>query len=310
MRIEDLVYKWETVPSSDLSFQRIDDEHILDIFIGKDSDLRRELMIISDIEPAKINSSKAIDIQKGIRKDKRWATRIKLLKSNEAEVFTHLCWDLIEHSRKATSKSLALEVLIARFLKWQKLMENGSDLLSESVIRGMIGEILYAKNVLHKKLNWDEILSAWLGPDGGDRDFVFNDTWVEVKTIKPGSPSITISSIEQLDSEKVGSLAVLVLENTSASDVDGFSFAGIINNMRDELRSNPSALFLYEAKLMELGYSEHREYHEKFYAYKSFKTYMVNTDFPRFKRANLPKAILQVSYDIALNEISSFETEV
>lgn len=310
MKIEDLVYKWGTAPSSDLSFQRIDDEHILDIFIGKDSDLRRELMIISDVEPAKINSSKAIDIQKGIRKDKRWATRIKLLNNNEAEVFTHLCWDLIEHSRKATSKSLALEVLIARFLKWQKLMESGSDLLSESVIRGMIGEIIYAKKILHKKLSWDEILSAWLGPDGADRDFVFNDTWVEVKTIKPGGHSITVSSIEQLDSEKAGTLAVVILENTSTSDVDGVNFASIINNMREELRSNPSALFQFEAKLMELGYSEHREYHEKFYAFRTVKTYMVNAEFPRLKRVDLPKAIIQVNYDIALNELSSFETEV
>lgn len=310
MKIEDLMNRWEAMPSADPSFQRIDDMHILDIFIGKDSDLRRELMVVSDIEPAKITSSKILDIQKGIRKDKRWATRIKLLNNAESEVFTHLCWDLIEHSRKASSKSLALEILIARFLKWQKLMENGSDLLSESVIRGMIGEIIYARKIIHSNLGWDEVLSAWLGPDGSDRDFVFNDTWVEVKTIKPGKNSVTISSLEQLDSEKPGTLGVVILDNTSSSDIEGFSFADIIDDMRDELRAYPNAMFHFEAKLMELGYSEHREYHEKHYVLRKIRAYAVQDEFPKIKRSDLPGAIVQASYEISLGEISSFETEV
>lgn len=309
MRIEDLINKWEYVPPSDPSFQRIDNTHILDIFVGKDDDLKRELMVVSEIEPSKINSSKVLDIQKGIRKDNRWATRIKLLKADEAEVFTHLCWDLIEHSRKATTKPMALEIFVARFLKWQKLMESGSALLSESTIRGIIGEILYAKKVLRNTFVWDKILSAWLGPDGSDRDFVFDNTWVEVKTIKPGKSSVTISSVEQLDTDKSGVLAVIVLDNTSASDVDGFSFADIVENMRDELRSSPSAIFQFEAKLMELGYSDHPEYHEKFYVLNSMRKFLVEEDFPRLKRIDLPVAILNANYDIALSEIISFEME-
>lgn len=310
MKIEDLVNIWENAPVLDSSFQRVDDTHILDIFIGKDSECRRELMILSDVEPAKINPSKAIDIQKGIRKDSRWATRIKLLDESEAEVFTHLCWDLIEHSRSATSRILALEVLVARFLKWQRLMESGNDLLTESVIRGLIGELIYARDILHKSMNWDEIMSVWLGPNGADRDFVFNDTWAEIKTIKPGKNSITISSIEQLDSEKPGTLVVVLLDNTSSSDIEGFSFAGLINMMKDELQAYPDASFQFSAKLMELGYSEHREYHERFYVFRCLKTYMVSNDFPRIRRNNLPSAIICASYDIALSEISVFGIEV
>lgn len=310
MKIDDLIYKWDCLPSADPSFQRIDDNHILDIFVGKDDDLKRELMVISDIEPSKINSSKALDIQKGVRKDGRWATRIRLLKSDEVEVFTHLCWDLIEHSRQASSKSIALEIFISRFLKWQKLMESGSSLMSESVIRGLVGEMLFARKVLCKEFTWDKIMSAWLGPNGSDRDFVFDNTWAEVKTIKPGKTFVTVSSVEQLDIEKNGTLAIIILDNTSSSDIDGFNFSDLIENMRDELRSSPSALFQFESKLMELGYSDHPEYHEKFYLLNRIRIFTVDKNFPKLKRADIPSAVINATYDIALSEIIAFETEV
>ena len=309
MKVEDLTRKWDAAPSSDALFQRIDDIHILDIYVGRDSELRRELMIISDMEPARINSSKSLEILKGKRKDDRWATRIKLLKNDEAEVFTHLCWDLIEQSRKASSKSQALEIFIGRFMKWQKLMESGSDLLSEEVIRGIIGENLFMKNVMHKNMNWVDIISAWLGPEGCDQDFILNDTWVEVKTIRQGKSYVTISSVEQLDIDKPGTLAVVLLDNTSPSDEQGFSFADIINEMRHKLHSSPDALFQYESKLMELGYSEHREYHEKYFVLKNIKIFKVANNFPRLRRAFLPEAIIKANYDIALAEIKSYEVE-
>ena len=309
MRIEDLTEKWNTVPSADSSFQRIDDSHILDIFVGKDSGFHREIMIISDIEPAKINSNKALDIQKGVRKDNRWATRIKLIKNEEEEVFTHLCWDLIEHSRKASTKTLALEILINRFLKWQKLMESGTALLSEEKIRGIIGELLYAKNYLYILMGWDAVFSAWLGPDGSDKDFVFDDTWAEVKTIKPGKTSVVISSLEQMESDKVGYLVVMVLDNTSASDIDGFSFAGLIDEIRSALQLCPSAAFEFESKLFELGYSYHREYYEKHYVLQNTRKFVVDDSFPKLLKSNMPKGIVKAQYDIALSEIISYETE-
>ncbi|WP_312813778.1 PD-(D/E)XK motif protein [Sedimentibacter sp.] len=307
MKIDDLQHKWNSVPSSDTTYQRIDDEHIMDIFIGKDSGGFKELLVVSEIEPAKMRSSKSIEIQKGVRKDNRWATRIRLLKKEQEEVFTHLCWDLIEHSRSAKNKTIGLEIVIARFLKWQKLMESGSDLLPDEVIKGIIGELLYAKKKLFPLYAWDVILSAWIGPDGADKDFVFEETWSEIKAIKTGKATVTISSMEQLSSKNNGTLVIATVDNTSAADAAGFSFSEIINEFREILRASPSALFDYETKLLELGYIDRKEYFDKYYVFYGFRFYRVDADFPKLTRDCIPNEIIKVKYDIALSEIKEFE---
>lgn len=307
MRIDDLQNKWDRVPSSDAAYQRIDDEHLLDIFIGKDNRNAKELLIVSDVEPAKLRSSKSIEIIKGVRQDGRYAIQMKLQNKDQEEVFMHLCWDLIEYSRSAKSKILALEIVIARFLKWQKLMEGGSELLPEETIKGMIGELLYAKNILHTKYDWDSIFSAWLGPEGSDKDFVFEDTWSEIKAIKTGKSSITISSLEQLSAKNIGSLVVVTVDTTSSVDTNGFSFASLINDIKEFLKASPSALFEYEGKLFELGYVDRKEYYEKYYVFYGFKYYKVDGDFPKLEREKIPNEIVKVKYDLALSEIKEFE---
>jgi hypothetical protein len=310
MKIETLLQKWNDSPSCDNSFIRIDDTHILDIYVGKDNNHRREIMIVSDIEPSKINSNKALDIQKGKRTDGKWATRIILIKSDEEEVFTHLCWDLIEQSRYAVTKSSALDILTTRFLKWQKLLESGTDLLSNEVIRGLIGELIYIRHFLKNDYSWDEIMSSWMGPEGSDKDFVFNNTWVEVKTIIPGKTFITISSLEQLDSVNTGVLSVITLDNTTSTDTVGFSFYDIISEIHNELKTFPSALFAYESKLISLGYYERKEYHEKYFALKSIRNYTVNESFPKLLHSSVSNSITNARYDISLPSIISHLMEV
>lgn len=307
MRIDDLHNKWNSAPSSDAAYQRVDDEHILDIYLGKDTNNSRELLIISDIEPAKMRSSKSIEILKGVRKDNRWATQIKLLKKEQEEVFTHLCWDLIEYSRSAKNKTIGFKIVIARFLKWQKLMEDGNELLPNEVIKGIIGELLYAKNILKKRYNYDAIFSAWIGPDGADKDFVFEETWAEIKAIKIGRSVITISSMEQLSSKNEGVLVVAMVDNTSSADVNGFSIASLINEFRNMLSASPSALFDYESKLLQLGYIDRKEYYDRYYVFYGFRFYRVGEEFPKLQRETVPNEIVKVKYDIALSEIKEFE---
>lgn len=309
MRIDDLQNKWNGVPSSDTAYQRVDDEHILDIYLGKDANNSKELFVISDIEPSKMRSSKSIEILKGVRRDGRWATQIKLLKKDQEEVFTHLCWDLIEHSRSAKSKTIGIEIVIARFLKWQKLMESGNVLLPDEVIKGIIGELFYAKNVLQERYSYDVIFSAWLGPDGADKDFVFEETWAEIKAIKTGKSAITISSMEQLSSKSEGTLVVATVDSTSSADVNGFSFASLINEFREKLSASPSALFDYESKLLELGYVDCKEYYDRYYVFYGFRFYHVGENFPKLLRETVPNEIVRVKYDIALSEIKEFQIQ-
>lgn len=308
MKIDEFSDKWSGVEPSHSSYQRVDAEHILDVYMGKNTDNQKEFLILSANEPAKFTSSKSIDIQRHQREDGSWSIIFRLIDKEEDEVFTHLCWDLIERARLGTTAQIALEILVIRFLKWQKLMLNWSDLMSEEVIKGLIGELLYAKEFLSKEFSWDEIISAWLGPDGRDKDFVFENSWSEVKCLRPGKSTVQISSLEQLNSEVDGILAVMYLDKTSNTDSQGFSFAVFINEIRELLKASPAAATRFEAKLFELNYVERKEYYEKYYAFQGGRLFTVTEGFPRFSTA--PQGIVRVRYDISIADLSEFEREV
>jgi len=200
-----------------------------------------------------------------------------------------------------------LEVVISRFLKWQKLMESGSNSLSEEVIKGLIGELIFAKKWLRKTYDWDTIMASWLGPEALDKDFVFEETWAEVKAVRSGKPFVTISSMEQLTSEKDGLLVVVTVDSTAPTDTTGFSVVGLINDIRQDLRIHPSAMFDFEKKLMEIGWSDKKEYENKCYAVRGIRIYDVTSEFPKLEQKNVPVEIIKARYDIALSGIARFE---
>ena len=308
MTINDFILKWNDIQPVIGDYKKVDETHILDIYLGKGTNSLKELLIISKTEPVICKSSRAIIIEKGRRDlDGQWATRLLLQLLDEDSVFINLCYDLIESSRKATTDIEALSMFFFRFQKWQKLMEKGINILSEEVVRGLIGEIIYMKNYLIKDLKWDDVISAWLGTEGADKDFVFHETWVEVKSIRPGKNFVTISSLEQLSSDKVGTLAIVEIDNTSSSDVNGFTLVGIIDEVKNLLYNNLNSLNKFESKLIEMGFIENSEYHEKYYVFNQCNQYAVNENFPKIVKGSLPNGILNARYDISLATISAFE---
>ena len=307
MIIDDLINKWVTIPPINDEYKRIDSEHLLDIYLGNDKDSLKELMIVSKLEPAIVKSGKAINIEKNKRKDGLWATRMRLLQQEEESVFINLCFDLIESSRKGTTLTESLNIFFLRFLKWQRLMEKGLNILSEEIIRGLIGEIIYMRDYLSKFMNWDEVISAWLGIESADKDFIYLDTWAEIKTIGPSKNFITISSIEQLSSNSDGRLVVFEIDKTSSNDINGFSFSNLIAKTKEVLQLNPNALNEFESKLFEIGYYNHPEYEDKFYILNQCRQYRVDNSFPKITPKDLPYGVLNAKYDISLTAIKDFE---
>ena len=60
------------------SFRCVSNLHPLDLYIGKDISARPTLLLLSDIEPSHIFSSKLIGIHIGKRADDRWALSFSL----------------------------------------------------------------------------------------------------------------------------------------------------------------------------------------------------------------------------------------
>jgi hypothetical protein len=100
---------------------------------------------------------------------------------------------------KNLSKSIKITIN-----KWYYFFEKDTNInLSESEIKGVIGELLFIKNFISIFGN-KEIINAWKGPESGLRDFNFNLFDVEVKTSSKEVGHIhTINGQLQLKSETI-----------------------------------------------------------------------------------------------------------
>jgi hypothetical protein len=105
-----------------------------------------------------------------------------------------------------------------------------------------------------------DALRSWTGPDFNDRDFIFSDHWVEIKTKSLSSDTITISSIEQLDVNEEGYIVVYSIDKTSYDDERGFCLMDKVNELRKIIGSDFYALSIIENKLLLYGYSDNNDY--------------------------------------------------
>lgn len=307
---EALINKWDSSRSEEDVLIRVDAEHPLDFFIGKDDESNRVLVLISDYEPSKISSSKSLTVLKNNRAiDGRWAIKIKLVNSEFSDVFLHLCVDLIEACSIVENELQGVEIFVSRFTKWQKMMESGFEEMSISVIKGLIGELLFIDEILFNRIDMGTAITSWLGPEGSDRDFVFCDTWVEIKTIGVGKDSVKISSLDQLDISQIGYLGVIRLEKTSSSDKDGFSFNGIIDMISKKLETLPNIRFLFKEKLLKLGYRYRENYNNMHFVYRGINFYQVDESFPKLIPENVRVEIIKAIYSLSLTAIEDWKVE-
>ena len=280
MKTSDLKNRWEEFRKQKGYLQRLDPSHPMDFFVGINEKGYDEIVLITLKEPAQLKSSKALDIEKGQRKDGKWATQIASVDKNNEDIFARLCVDLVEVSQNAKTEQDGLNRITNRFLAWQKLFHSLNANLPKSVLKGMVGELSFAKEVLAKHYSMDEIMSAWVGPDGADRDYVLSDNWYEIKAVATGKEQITISSLNQLETDQKGYLVKYNVDESTETDPLAKSISCYVNEMRTELQNYPHAAQLFEQKLISIGYLDKKVYDSIHFVHNGPEYYYVDEQFP------------------------------
>ena len=162
----------------------------------------------------------------------------------------------------------------------------------------MIDEIKASRN--------DVLLAtAWKIHKDSSRDFVFDDTWDEVKTIETSKNYVTISSLDQLDNDSEGRLVIYRLNY--ANDTHSFD----LNEKVDELKSVVG--FQAEAelskKLLAKGYSYSTEYEKHRFVFDGRMDYRVDDQFPTIRRTDVDPAILNAKYDLDIGMIRRWQID-
>ena len=179
------------------------------------------------------------------------------------------------------------------------------NLLTEPEVMGLIGEILYLKGTLADRIGLYNALKSWSGQELTHKDFSFGDTWAEVKTIKSGSQTVKISSLEQLDSEFEGELSVYSLEKMSMA-YNGISLNKLVIQVRD-LFTSAEEKDQFMANVALQGYEYHNSYDELVYEISGHRRYRVTDSFPRLTKKDVSPAIKKAAYELSLTDLSNFE---
>lgn len=280
-------------------------DHPLDIFISP-SEPTKYLMLICSTKPRHVEPSKAISIVSNPRSDGHWALVMELQDDRFKELFISFCRDVVESSRSIADPSCGAEFVIGRFIEWKRMFEKPTGRLSKTQIQGLIGEMLFLRDVLVPKYGEEVALLSWMNAKRGKQDFICPDKWYEIKTIKTGRHTVTISSLDQLDRDDSGELAIVTLNESNTLSPCGVS----LNSLYDEMHSSFSSEYLkgiFSEIMLVAGYEKDQMYNDNIFELFRIDEYQISSDFPRITRRKLETvAIADASYEILIDQLVPF----
>lgn len=293
------------------SYQRVDATHPLDLYIGIDEMSRWTLLLICDIRPAQLTSSRMIQVKLGQRDDERWTMSLSLVDENYKDMFLLFCGDIIDSSRMIKDKNKAAKFVVVRYKEWKEIFANSRNgILTPEQIKGLLGEMYILEQELMEKHGSEKSVLSWTGPRALPQDFIIDDTWYEVKTISSGKDEVKISSVEQLDCKNDGELIVIYADKTSRTNVNAINLNQVYMKLLARLMDDDIKVEFCNM-LLKYGYYPRPEYEDIDYIFevKGVSHYLVTQSFPCFRRKNIPNNITKVDYCISLPAIRAFKEE-
>ncbi len=277
----------------------VDAKHPLRMFLNINDSGNKELLVPVTRFNTTFKSTAAIGVRNyEIPGNKYFA--VELLQADLTSEYLSLCFDLIESSRLYTNASEARKALFLAFKKWYYLLsEVRDDILPDNEIQGLLGELRYILKEVRLGKEDLCVLNAWQVFKDASRDFIYDNTWSEIKTIVATKDYVTISSIEQLDHEIDGKLFVYRIEKKN--DLDSISLNEMVNLVRDSIGFEAETIL--NQKLLSKGYSYNEQYEKYRYTFVGESVYTVSEDFPRITRTMLSPEIWRAKYDLRLNMI-------
>ena len=147
LTFDSLKSKWDTMPIYANAFLLLDSNHPIEFNIGYEALNQKTLLLMDSGEIHNIPSSKSIVASNYQFPDGKWVLTFRLVQNDNEDVFLRFCWDIIESSRTYTGNKI--EFVLQRYTKWLRLMEHVRlDILSNSMQKGLLGELLYLKELI------------------------------------------------------------------------------------------------------------------------------------------------------------------
>ena len=236
---------------------------------------------------------------------------LKLRDPGQQDIFHTLCRDIISVAARAESEAEAVSVALMRTWRWHHLLRGGGGtLLSPEEQKGLIGELLVLERVLLPHMEASAAVTAWRGPLGSPKDFEIGRVAIEVKARRGGAtPSVAITSEDQLDESGVDSLFLYVVELDEAPEdaTDGLTMRGVVDRVREHLYLlDPGAAGLFETLVSAAGVRPEDDYSNFHWLEGPSRLYLVTGEFPRIAPSEVRSGVAHVRYTISLGDCEPF----
>ena len=287
-------------------FTGVSENHRVELYIGHDEQNRPALKFRGHFTPDRMPGTAIIAVQQFRGQD--FNTLIFSLLDSAAEtVFLRFCEDIVDLTATIVDASTCYRLIRDRYLLWKRLFVNARrELLSESQILGLIGELLFLKDYVVQHYGLRDGLYSWSGPESTHKDFSCGNDWYEVKTTT--NNTVKISSLEQLDSESAGTLVIYSMEKMSPQ-YNGIKLNELVAKVKGLLQQEAELYDAFVDLLANLGYSIRDEYDNYVYQKRELSFYTVDGDFPRIARSDVSPAIVKGTYDLDIPQLSPFKRE-
>jgi len=284
------------------AYRRINSNHPIDIYLGYNNLGEKSLVVIEMSLIKECSSTKLIKVVFEKREDGKNKLEFALTDKKFEELFYKFCEDIILSSQKSLKEN-AIKDIINRWNAWRTMFQNTTnEILPDSLIQGLIGELLFIKNYMIPKYGVNKAIVSWEGPSGGHKDFVIENTWYEIKTCSIASDTIKISSLEQLDSDNIGYLKIIRIEKTNEEDTTSINLNILVEEVKNEILSF-DILNLYYEKLSGLKYCYNSLYDKVTFKISTEKLFEVDNNFPCIRRRDIPTQVQAVQYELRISNL-------
>ena len=298
--------------SDEFHYVRIDESSNIPSYCGVDSSGLLFLAFRCSRRPQipEVNLS-SFDSFTSQRPDKTWLYILRLVDYKLVSVFDALCIDLVNEVSESQNEDDFARILKRRVKLWQKLFANSDDgLLTRSQIIGLIGELLFLIDLIQTDgIPLGMAISAWQGPYGADQDFILNNSAVEIKTNRDDIDQISISSLEQLNTDRFSNIRLVSFgyRDVAQGDINGVSLNSLTAKVAALCVKDPLLLREFNTALLEVGYVFNESYDHTSISIVRKDAYDIADNFPRITPANVEVGVTEVKYKISLPFIASFK---
>lgn len=295
----------------------LDTSHPLGAFATLE-DGRESFLLIADQDPRsfiRLNSH-AVEVSCRRRmEDLQWACSLTLTNPLLDLAFAELVAAIVNNSADASSTLDSL-ILVGQTIDEMGLLFRVPQKpgLTLAQLRGLFAEMWLISRFASISFGPNAAVDGWRGPLGSPHDFDFGHShYLEVKSRHVNHSRIRISSEKQLFSE-AGRLflAVFAFDDLPPSEEvrDGWSLVDVIREVEEHPATTAATVSVLRGRLALLGVSlDDPRLRETRFTEPAAAMFEVGPSFPRIIPSMVPRGVSEVTYTIALPELSGFETD-